>query len=428
MRIERASFALLFTVTGCLLPGAPGAHEPPVEPTSRPSATFQLGGRPFCFLGANNYYMTYKSRRMTDDVLASAKAMGLKVLRIWGFLDRGSLDGSVANVHEKGEKEGVYFQYWDPALGRPAYNDGASGLEHLDYILDRAQKLDLKIVLVLTNNWKDFGGMDQYLVWYGLDGHGLFFTEDRVKAAFKDWIAHLATRKNSLNGTPYREDPTIFAWELANEPRAAGLTSSITAWADQMSTFVKSVDPNHMVAVGDEGFLTGGSGFGHDGGEGIDHAALLALGSVDFGTYHLYPDTWKQADGWGQAWIEEHLALAQSVGKPTLLEEYGVTLERDASGAPLDEVRRLRAYARWHEIIEKRGGNGTLLWMLSGRDDGGGRYPDYDHFTLYRDDGLARWITGASTRFAGDARACQLARGRSAPGTSRFVTWAAPAR
>src|SRR3954471_17045209 len=170
IRVATSLLALALGASGCLVPAAgaprfPGVTGPAVEPTTRPSATFVLGGEPYCFLGANNYYVTYKSRRMADDVLTSARAMGLGVLRVWGFIDRGSLDGSVPNVHEQGEKEGVYFQYWDPVLRRPAYNDGESGLVHLDYVLDQARKLGLKVEIVLTNNWKDFGGIDQYLVW-----------------------------------------------------------------------------------------------------------------------------------------------------------------------------------------------------------------------------------------------------------------------
>lgn len=31
----------------------------------------------------------------------------------------------------------------------------------------------------------------------------------------------LLTRKNHLTGVEYRDDPTILAWELMNEPRCA---------------------------------------------------------------------------------------------------------------------------------------------------------------------------------------------------------------
>jgi mannan endo-1,4-beta-mannosidase len=398
--------------------------EPPIVATDRPSSVFLLNGEPFCFGGTNNYYLIYKSQKMVDDVLETTKSMGLKVIRIWGYLDRGSLDKSVANVDGTGEKNGVYFQYWDPAQKRPAYNDGDTGINHLDYVLDKAKKLDLKVILVLTNNWKDFGGMDQYLVWYGLHEHQQFYTDAAVGQAYKNWVAHLVARKNTVNGVVYKDDPTIFAWELGNEPRctnsgafdnsAACNPPMITRWVDQMSSYIKSIDPNHMVSVGDEGFFAGGKESHYNGAEGTDHTAFLALPHVDFGTFHLYPESWGTRTSWGSQWIEDHIQAAQQAGKPTLLEEYGIIARRDAGGTITDDSRRRRVYARWHDVVRERGGAAGLFWMLAGTDDEpdavSGMYPDYDHFELYSKDTEAQPIREFAASMATDARACTLYR------------------
>src|SRR5690242_15408759 len=84
---------------------------------------FRLDDRAFYFAGANNYYLAYKSNFMVDALLDSALALGLNVIRTWGFLDMGSLDGSVPSIQAPGPKEGIYFHYWDPVAGAPAYND-----------------------------------------------------------------------------------------------------------------------------------------------------------------------------------------------------------------------------------------------------------------------------------------------------------------
>ena len=47
----------------------------------------------------------------------------------------------------------------------------------------------------------------------------------------------------------------IFAWELANEPRCNGYKISIvTEWATKTSAFIRGLDANYIITMGDEGF------------------------------------------------------------------------------------------------------------------------------------------------------------------------------
>lgn len=406
-----------------------------VHPTEEPMPYFVLEGQPFCFQGTNNYYLSYKSEKAVLALLEDAAAMRLQVIRTWGFLDRGSLDGSVQNIREPGHQEGIYFQYWDSETGQPAYNDGADGLQKLDFVLHHARRLGLKLIVVLTNSWRDFGGMDQYLVWYGLDQHHLFYTDARVRQAYKNWVAHLLNRENSIDGTLYREDPAIFAWELANEPRAAihedfdtkegWDPSTITSWAREMSGYIKSIDSRHMVSVGDEGFLDrGGKHWAFAAEGGVNHVALTALPNVDFGTYHLYPDHWGTDHRWGMVWIEEHLQIARMLDKPALLEEYGVQVRRaqDTAGPVIEGwPQRELAYRNYNNVVLERGGAGALFWMLSGVEHGERLYPDYDHYAVYRGDPSAELLTGYAARFPLQARACKMAEGADHGPASPYV-------
>lgn len=426
-------------------PEAPRAADAPaaerhdllqVERTREPSPYFVKAGAPFCFAGANNYYLMYKSEQALLDVLDVAVKMKLRVLRMWAFLDRGSLDGAVPNIREPGHQEGVYFQYWDPVAGRPAYNDGPNGLERLDRVLHEARTRGLSLMLVLTNNWRDFGGMDQYLRWYGLSQHHQFYTDDRVRQAFKDWIAHLAQRTNSIDGTRYSEDPAIFAWELANEPRTQNHESydsadgwdqtTILRWADEMSAHLESLDPNHMVAVGDEGFLNGGRNhWTYEAPYGVDSEALLRLPHVDFGTYHLYPDHWALPYRFGNDWIEDHIALSRRVGKPVVLEEYGIHVRRrDGTSGPVVHgwPRREAAYRNWNQLVLDRGGQASLFWLLAGIESPGQLYPDYDHFSVYDGDETYRLLQGYAERMPTEAAACHLAQGADHGPKSPFVS------
>ena len=54
---------------------------------------------------------------------------------------------------------------------------------------------------------------------YEVERHALFFTDADAKRIYKENVKFAVTRKNSVNGRVYKDDPTIFAWGLLNEPR-----------------------------------------------------------------------------------------------------------------------------------------------------------------------------------------------------------------
>ena len=344
---------------------------------------FVLDGSTYRYGGTNNYYLGYQSNVDVDNALAAAQAANLTVERTWGFIDIGSTDGSMKTID--GSKNGVYYQYWDPSTGAPAYNDGSTGLEHLDYALADAKAHGLKVIVDLTNNWSQFGGIDQYNTWYNLPYHDSFYTDSSAQTAFKNWISHLLNRVNTVSGVAYKDDPTIFSWELANEPRCVGTgnlptsgtctSSTLTTWANTMSTYIKGIDANHMVSVGDEGFYTANSGSGWpyaDTTDGVDNPALTNLPNIDFGTYHLYPDSWGQSASWGTQWISDHIASAAAAGKPTIAEEFGLQ----------DKSTRDSVYETWTQTVRTGGGAGWNVWMLAANVNGS-PYPDYDGFTVY---------------------------------------------
>ncbi len=409
---------------GCATPGA-RTPKSGYDFARQPVATFEVDGKPLCFVGANNYYLAYKPKAMVDNVLESARAMGVKVVRTWGFIDRGSLDGSVLSIDGNGTKDGFYFQAWDSVAQHAVYNDGPTGLLGLDYALAKARQLDLKIVLVLTNNWHDFGGMDQYLAWYGLSSHRDFYTDPAVKASYKAWLSHLTAHVNGITHQAYRDDPTIFAWELGNEPRSTPGTPNavVSNWADEMSSYLKAIDPQHLVAVGDEGFLAGSSAhWTYHADNGVDHRALTALPNVDYGTFHMYPDTWGTGFGWPEHWLDDHLQVARELGKPTVLEEYGLKVWRDDLGRVSEgQEARLSNYQAWNQRIFEQGGSAAMFWLLAGKEANGGLYKDFDHFSVYPGDASAELLRGFATRFSTAAPACLNAAQGAPLGHSPFV-------
>lgn len=316
-----------------------------------------LSGKPFRIAGANTYYFTYVEEAVQKGVLDMADALQLNALRIWAFFD--------ANAPGHGD---VYFQSWNTASQRPEIHDGPNGLERLDRAIALAGDRGLRLILALTNNWPDFGGMPQYVKWFGLPAKHHFYRSEAARQAYRSWVQQLVTRRNTLTGRLYRDEPAILAWELANEPRCetddgkplADGAPTLLGWVDEMSRFVRGLDANHLIAVGDEGYFqhdrAGGNAL-FNGRYGVSCEALLGIGSVDFGTCHLYAH---QMGGkqdpvtFGKLWIREHIEAAQRADKPMVIEEYGIE-STDPRNAIFDE---------WLKVVEGLGGAGDLLWML----------------------------------------------------------------
>ena len=165
-----------------------------------------------------------------------------------------------------------------------------------------------------------------------------FFTSDLCRSWFKRFISHLLSRVNTVTGAAYRDDPAIFAWELVNEPRYQGDDTGdvLQRWIEEMAAHAKSVDANHMLTVGAEGFY-GAASPSRAGDNPISGAARMgsdfvrnfAVSDVDFACVHVWADLWLYCDEecklrFLDGWITGHLEEARNTfAKPVLLEEFG---------------------------------------------------------------------------------------------------------
>ncbi|RZR91469.1 hypothetical protein BHM03_00019587 [Ensete ventricosum] len=104
-------------------------------------------------------------------------------------------------------------------------------------------------------------------------------------------------------------------------------------WITEMAAYVKSIDSNHLLEAGLEGFY--GSSSPHKrfnpGLEiGTDFIANNEIPNIDFATIHSYPDQWlSNADEQSQLaflsnWLGVHIRDARNViRKPLLITEFG---------------------------------------------------------------------------------------------------------
>lgn len=62
--------------------------------------------------------------------------------------------------------------------------------------------------------------LDRYINWSSTaKSTNDFYTDWQCRQMYKDHIEHFVNRRNTFNGRLYKEDPTIFYWDLINEPR-----------------------------------------------------------------------------------------------------------------------------------------------------------------------------------------------------------------
>jgi mannan endo-1,4-beta-mannosidase len=121
-----------------------------------------------------------------------------------------------------------------------------------------------------------------------------FYTTPAAQEAYQAYIAFIVNRYKSS---------AIFSWELCNEPRCQGCDSSVIYnWASTTSAYIKSLDSRHMVTLGGEGWLCGGGdgSYVYSCATGVDFAKILGIATLDYGTFHLYPDQWGYNYSWGK--------------------------------------------------------------------------------------------------------------------------------
>lgn len=236
--------------------------------------SFTFGDSSGYLVGSNSYWISMlMDDADVEETMAHFAESGGQILRVWGFAD----------VNAPTEDE-VWFQ----SLGAngSTINEGPNGLPRLDAVVAAAEANNVGLIIPFVNYWEDYGGMAAYSAAFGGSGPEDFYTNEESQAAYRGYIEAVVGR--------FKDSSAIFAWELANEPRCNGCeTSVITEWATATSAFVKELDPNHMVTLGDEGMGIEGNSteYPYQFGEGTDFAANLEIETLDFGTFHMYPDS-----------------------------------------------------------------------------------------------------------------------------------------
>ncbi|KAJ3692082.1 hypothetical protein LUZ60_012432 [Juncus effusus] len=369
-------------------------EEPKLSFVEREGNQFILEGKPFYINGWNSYWLmdqaVEKSTRFrVSKIFQIGKKLGLTVCRTWAFNDGDyrALQVSLGTFDERVFKA-------------------------LDFVIMEARKNGIRLILSLVNNLKHYGGKTQYVKWAWNEGIALtssndsFFYDPSIRSYFKIYMKTILTRKNHLTGIEYRDDPTIFAWELMNEPQCLSDPSGDTLqeWIEEMSQYIKSIDSKHLLTVGLEGFY---SKTNHQeklnvnpkewySMIGSDFIRNSKISPIDFASVHIYPDQWLEEAGFDEKinfttkWMNYHIEDGEKeLNKPVLCTEFGLSNLNKG----FDPSQREIFYKNIFDIIynsaaENGAGSGALIWQIFIRgmenyNDEFGVFPELERSSLY---------------------------------------------
>ncbi|MCC5907881.1 MAG: hypothetical protein JJU13_16835, partial [Balneolaceae bacterium] len=318
------------------------AYTPPPPPppssgsfVSTHNSNFVLNGEILRFAGTNAYYLpNYEKLNsgVVDRALDLFQDTGVTVVRMWGFYDGYdcgySKNDSSENVIQT--SPGVYSE---------------SALRDLDRVIAKGKDRGIKFIIPFVNYWDELGGICQYNTWAGASNPStnmdFFISNSQTQKWFKDYISMLLNRVNTVTGVAYKDEPAIFAWQIMNEGRNRGQHHNVLRnWYQEIAQHIKSIDKNHLVSTGEEGFDEGTpSQYSVDqysntyvlrANEGTSYIANTSIPEIDFGSAHWYPGEF----GFGstvndnllraqRAWLSDHQKIAQNAGKPFYIGEFG---------------------------------------------------------------------------------------------------------
>jgi hypothetical protein len=335
---------------------------------STQNANFVVDGELFRFVGTNAYYLPNYEKldsRVVDRAYDLFEETGVTVIRMWGFYD-----GYDCGYSQHDSSENVIQT--SPGV----YNEDA--LRDLDRVIAKGKERGIRFIIPFVNYWDELGGICQYNTWAGASNPStnmeFFISNSQTQKWFRDYISMLLNRVNTVTGVAYKDEPAVFAWQIMNEGRNSGQNPNILRdWYRDIARYIKSIDSNHMVSTGEEGFDEGtpsdysvgeySNTYVLRANEGTSYIKNTSIPEIDFGSAHWYPSEF----GFGssvngnmlraqRAWLLDHQRIAENLGKPFYVGEFGLPAWGDE--------RAVEMYDEYYSVAEEINLDGSLLWQL----------------------------------------------------------------
>ncbi|WP_291125553.1 glycoside hydrolase 5 family protein [Flavobacterium sp. UBA6031] len=345
---------------------------------------FFKGDKPYSYVGTNYWY---------GSLLGSKKVGDRKrLLRELDLMQKNGIDNLRILVGGDG---GTYDYTVRPALQYEQGKYNQDLLDGLDFLIAEMGKRKMYAVLYITNNWEWSGGMSQYLEWNGKGAipipniapntwpQFMSYTEkfhscEPCMEALASHVKFIIGRTNAYSHKKYIEDNTIMALQVGNEPRTftPENEAKFTAWLNNIVDLIDSLDKYHLISTGSEG-----KNSSNDDMKIFERTHKNP--NIDYLTMHIWPKNWNwyKADDTEKTlpitlenagkYIDLHIAVANHLKRPIIIEEFGLPRENESLLAESSVANRNIFYKYiFNRIVESKKNNGPLqavnFWGFGG--------------------------------------------------------------
>jgi hypothetical protein len=300
---------------------ASSARATPADFVTRQGTNLYLNGQPYLFTGINMYTANLRNNCISG---------------YSGGYNNSVLDNDLNQFDSAtGGKSRVIRAWFFQSL---ATTNGVRDWSAFDHTLAVAKSHGFKVIAVLANAWgacEAAGASGPNRLGY----RDISFYQGGYKQApdvghiggpseggitsYRQWVSDVVSR--------YANDPTIFAWQLMNEANAGTFEASIgnhyycpdekaaydaiLSWATDMTTLVKSIDPNHLLNIG-----TLDRTCGVTPPQDIAISAIAGNDLCDYHDYYSSPGTTMPPD------LSYMIAECKLIGRPVIVDEMGIDL------------------------------------------------------------------------------------------------------
>jgi len=223
----------------------------------------------------------------------------------------------------------------------------------IDYAFSMANKYNIKLIVPLTDPYYYYhGSYGDFCSIRGVD-KTQFWTNSSVRSDFKNYIKDWLNHVNKYTKVAIKNDSSLCMIELGNElgnirPDAGSTTIPTEDWIKDISSYIKSIDNNHLVLNGSDECLGKSNDFN--------------IPSLDVYSAHFYWNDFGRMDYGANN--------SAAVNKPYIVGEYSSKWGGD-----------------WFSQIETRKNiKGSVFWSMyphTGGYKSGDRIPHDDGFTLH---------------------------------------------